>query len=335
MEPPLAFGLRHETNRHRIEKAFNFAYTHILTKKSNNSSNDLWTASEFQVVERNGAVASNTANDAAQASTGDDELVFNEPSFDEDKEDDGGPYKPSYSKYTISLSSLPSLGRRSSRRDTSPSPHSATQPRPLTMTPSTPPNAGTQADMPSTNRTIPIRQGIDRSRIADFAVAYLKTRPEFSSIFGIRTPLFQPVYVPIVVEGKRPPPRTQDPSKLQGRWMRQLLLYMNLGKRDIIEKMTAFFSVYPSRSYVGIAFTGPWWIFTLCTPGAKENTLRWSKAFAYHTPEHDNALNIIFEAAQNHPADPRADEKLMELLDNYEDEPGMVTFVETDTPVVD
>ncbi|KAG8738144.1 hypothetical protein FRC10_007237 [Ceratobasidium sp. 414] len=328
MLPPLAFRFQHETNRHRIEKAFNFAYNHILTEKSNHSDNNLWTTSEFQVVEINGVVANNATADSAQDS-GDDDLAFDELSFNEDKQDKTDTYKPSNTVYSLPVVSLPSLRKRSARRNTSPSPRPADPTELLTMGPSTPPNTGAQADMPSTDRTIPIRQGIDQSRIADFAVAYLKTKPESSTIFGISVPLFQPVHIPIIVEGKRPPPRTNNPSGVEPGtgWKSRLLAYMHLGKRDIIDKRSVFFSAYLSRSYVGIAFSGPWWIFTICIAGAKENTLRWSKAFAYHTPKHDKALNIIFEAAQNHPADPQADRKLVGLLDDYQDEPGLITFV--------
>ncbi|KAG8688846.1 hypothetical protein FRC08_011236 [Ceratobasidium sp. 394] len=329
MLPPLAFGLQHKTNRHRIEKAFNFAYNHILTEKSNHSDNDLWTTSEFQVVEINGAAAGNTTTDPTQDD--DDDLDFNEVSIDKDEDEDdrSGTYQAPKMVYRLSVISLPPLRQRPTRRNTSPSPLPATPPEPLTMAPSTPPNAGTQPDMPSTDHTIPIRQGIDQSRIADFAVGFLKTKPESSDIFGISVPLFEPVHVPIIVEGKRPPPRISKSPRVEPTkgWKNRFLTYMDLGKRDISDKRKVFFSVYPSRSYVGITFSGPWWIFTICIPEVKADTLRWSKAFAYHTPEHDKALNIIFKAAQSHPEDPQADQKLVELLSNYEDEPGVVNFV--------
>ncbi|KAG9089016.1 hypothetical protein FRC06_001738 [Ceratobasidium sp. 370] len=183
--------------------------------------------------------------------------------------------------------------------------------------------------MPLTDRTIPIRQGIDRSRIADFAVAYLETKPGSRSIFGISVPLFQLVRIPIIVEVKRPPPRTDVSSGVESEFLRDRIFgHMELGKRDIVEKMQVFFSAYPSTSYVGMVFTGPWWIFTLCTPGATEATLRWSKAFAYDNPKHDDALNIIFNAAQNHPDNPQADGNLVRLLGQCEEpDVTMLTFV--------
>ncbi|KAG9083199.1 hypothetical protein FRC06_004658 [Ceratobasidium sp. 370] len=188
------------------------------------------------------------------------------------------------------------------------------------MAPSTPPNAPVQTDVPSTNRTLPIRKGVDRSCIADFAVAYLKTKPESCKIFGINVPLFQLVHIPIIVEGKRPPSRDNISSGVESETLKdQVLGYMNWGKQDILDKMPVFFSAYPSSSYVGIAFTGPWWAFTICTPGATESTLRWSKVFAYDNPKHDDALNVIFNAAQNRPDDPQADEDLVKLLDQYEE----------------
>ncbi|KAG8738148.1 hypothetical protein FRC10_007241 [Ceratobasidium sp. 414] len=322
MLPPLAFGLLHETNRHRIEKAFNFAYNHILTERSNHSKNNLWTTSEFQVVQRNGVATNSATTDEAQ-STNDDVFDFDELSANEDKEDKSGTYRGSRLTYSLPVVPLSSLHRRSqtsTQRDTSPSPRSENPPDLPTATPSTPPNARTQPDMPSTDRTIPIRQGIDRSRIADFAVAYLETKPGSRSIFGMSVPLFQLVRIPIIVEGKRPPPRTDMSSGVEPELLRdQIFGYMDLGKRDIIEKMPAFFSAYPSTSYVGIVFAGPWWTFTICTPGATETTLRWSKVFAYDSPKHEDALNIIFHAAQNHPDNPQADGSLVGLLEQYAD----------------
>ncbi|KAG8739396.1 hypothetical protein FRC10_005662 [Ceratobasidium sp. 414] len=318
MIPPLCFGLQRETNRHRIEKPFNFAYNHILTAKSNFSNNDLWTTSEFQAVGINAGLT-NTSTVNTGEDIDDEDPGYKQPAYDEDAADHTGTYK-AY-RVSVSLQQTARQTRRGTRaRDTSPSPRSAMQPESQPLVPTTPPSAHTEPDTPPSNKTIPIRAGIDQSRIADFAVAYLKNKLEFSKIFGIRVPLFEVVYVPIIVEAKRPPSRSEVFAPRPKRLLEEYAgTFMEFGKADIATKQSIFFSAYPSRSYVGIAFAGPWWVFTICTPGATLDTLRWSKAFAYYTQQHDDALDVIFKAAQNHPENPQEDVALVQLLERYEE----------------
>ncbi|KAG9102385.1 hypothetical protein FS749_004171 [Ceratobasidium sp. UAMH 11750] len=320
MIPPLCFGLQHETNRHRIEKPFNFAYNHILTAKSNFSDNDLWTTSEFQAVGINAALAINTTVNRDE-NIDNEGLGYKEPPFNEDVADRSGSYKG----YRVSVSLQPATrqSRRQPRaRNASPSPRPATQLEPRPLVPATPPRVHTEPDTPPSNRTIPIRTGIDQSRIADFAVAYLKNKSQSCEIFGVKVPLFEVVYVPIIVEAKRPPSRSELFTPESKRLLEDYAAtYMEFGKADIATKQSIFFSAYPSRSYVGIAFAGPWWVFTICTPDATVDTLRWSKAFAYHTQLHDDALNVIFKAAQNYPENPQEDVALVRLLERYEEIP--------------
>ncbi|KAG9090673.1 hypothetical protein FRC06_000936 [Ceratobasidium sp. 370] len=316
MIPPLGFGLLHETNVHRIEKPFNFAYNHILTAKSNFSHNDLWTTSEFQAVGIDAGLANNAGDNSDWDF--DEDLGYKETSFDEDVADKTGTYKAPRSLVPLRQTARESR-RKPHARDISPSPRSATQLTSRSLAPATPPGAGPDPDTPPTNKTIPIRPGIDQSRIADFAVAFLKNKPEFSEIFGIQVPRFEVVYVPIVVEAKRPPSRLEVFAPRPKRLEEYARAFMEIGKGDIATKRSIFFSAYPSSSYVGIAFTGPWWVFTICTPAATLGRLRWSKAFGYYTQRHDDALDIIFKAAQKHPENPQEDAALVQLLERYEE----------------
>ncbi|KAG9076612.1 hypothetical protein FRC06_009409 [Ceratobasidium sp. 370] len=318
MIPPLCFGLQRETNKHRIEKPFNFAYNHILTAKSNFSDNDLWTTSEFQAVAINAGLANNAATNGDRDIENEDP-GYKEPPFDEDTADRTGTYRG----YRVSVSlhqTARQTRRKTHARDTSPSPRSAVQPESHTLVLTTPPSALIEPDTPPSNKTIPIRAGIDQSRIADFAVAYLKNKLEFSNIFGIQVPLFEVVYVPIIIEAKRPPSRSDVFASQPKRQLEEYAsTFMEFAKADIATKQSIFFSAYPSCSYVGIAFAGPWWVFTICTPGATLDTLRWSKAFAYYTQQHDDALDVIFKAAQNRPENPQEDVALAQLLEHYEE----------------
>jgi hypothetical protein len=312
------------------------AYTHILTQKSNSAPNsNLWTSSEYQVVTADQADVM-PVDEAADDESDDDE-------FDMEKglKRAGGTYRRS--NYKAPIASLrppppPQLRerrptqqyqrqRQPERRNTSPSPSPAVPLRPFpSLVPNTPQNPRARPEEPSSNATVSIPPGPDRTRISDFAVAYLVSGQKSRMIYGFRVPRFRIVNVPIVVEAKRPPSRS-SPLYGQGAFERRVAHFMDEGKADIGKKMSYLFEAHPSDSYIGIAFTGSWWAFTICTPNAMRENLRWSKAFFYHSYQHECAMRTIFDAAENCPKNPQEHPELVELLNRFEETGDSLTFV--------
>jgi hypothetical protein len=149
---------------------------------------------------------------------------------------------------------------------------------------------------------------------------------ESRMIYGFQVQEFKVVNVPFVVEGKRPPSRSN--ILFEQKPLEALVdQFMGQGKTDIGDKMPYFFSAHPSDSYIGIAYSGPWWAFTICTPGATTGNLRWSKAFVYHSHQSELAMSTLFNAAQNFPQSPQKDLELLALLTEFEETRGSFTFV--------
>ncbi|KAG8736252.1 hypothetical protein FRC10_009544 [Ceratobasidium sp. 414] len=320
------------------------AYLELLIQRSNRSLGNLWTTSELQAVQLDGEVLANAATSGGEPH--DDIPPADDEKTGEETDDEDDVFCPPRSVRNNHSGSVqvPARSMRSRRPNlfgpllltipvaassTAPAtPSTPTIPSALTtsLAPTTPPNSCTTPEIPLTDRTIPIRQGIDRTRIADFAVAYLKAKPEgIRMIFDIEVPLLDVFHIPIIVEGKRPPSREVYISKPEV-WPDFIRRNLDEAKDDIYIKQSVFFGAYPSRSYIGIAFSGPWWAFTICTRESPQ-ALRWSKAFAYHTQAHQDAFDVIFRTAQDHPGNPQEDRQLIELLNQYEETEDTLTFV--------
>jgi hypothetical protein len=298
-------------------------YNHILTQKNNCAlNNDLWTSPEFQVVTSD-QIHEFAADDEAGSASDEEDVEF-----DVVKHDISGKYRaPSLKAFSLPPPRTRLRDRQFKQRDTSPSPAPATTAQPLSsLLVETPQAARGKAEEPSSNETVAILPGPDRTRIADFAVAYLVPGLKSRLIYGIQVIELEIVNVPIIIEGKRPPSRSNS-SVGKGSLENRVAEFMSQGKADIARKMPFFFNAHPSDSYVGIAFAGPWWSFTICTPDAIKNDLRWSKAFYYYSHHNKSALSTIFDAAQNFPADPQKDPKLCALLNDFEEEGKSLTFV--------
>ncbi|QRV92031.1 hypothetical protein RhiJN_20049 [Ceratobasidium sp. AG-Ba] len=282
MDPPLCFPLRYSTNPHQTERAFYFAYAHILASKTNEAGSDLYTASEC----RAGGETKLVDTDESDQDSEDDDVENS--SFDVEKDDDGRdaylPPKSISNKVQLFQTLRRPLTRTAGSLNARLPTGSATT---LPVTPVAHPvdpvparSSKTPAEM---DHTVSLPNG-GRSRIADFAVGYFKidkTASGSCNLYDIQVPFLSAVQVTIIIEGKRPPSRKNPQSKsLPERVMESF----SHAKADIAKKAQVFFDAFPSNSFVGIAFSGPWWIFTICIPGASLKNLRWSKAFAYHTP---------------------------------------------------
>ncbi|KAH7332686.1 hypothetical protein B0J17DRAFT_722203 [Rhizoctonia solani] len=67
-------------------------------------------------------------------------------------------------------------------------------------------------------------------------------------------------FVVVYLEGKRLPSHEASGAEFE----RELNGLLQLGRKDIDTKRPFFFEVYPCISFVGIAFAGPYWQFSIC-----------------------------------------------------------------------
>ncbi|QRV77204.1 hypothetical protein RhiJN_05219 [Ceratobasidium sp. AG-Ba] len=237
---------------------------------------------------------------------------YDEPSFASAPESDEEYHPSPYKTKNPQPFQLVRRSHRTADSETDQSSELLLQQRLPVIDPVTPSKKRLPIKTPGTKETIRFRQGIDRARIADFAVGYFKIKEGSQNIYGIPVPLLEPAYIPIIVEGKRPPSRRTAPIQaLEEHILNQLAI----AKLDITRKSSVFFSTSPNLSYIGIAFAGCWWCFTICVRGVDMKVVAWSKVFTYlNPPEHEAALDIIIHAAQNYPDNPEGDQRLLEFL---------------------
>lgn len=336
MKPYLAalmYALLESTNYYQLERPGYIFWNHVLVSRSNmNTRNHLWTGPEHPAITR---VGESEDFDRSYYDEDEDKLDNDNRSEDESREVADSrvldpDYDPDDSLQTTSFFDH-ALPRRSAEvpvdvQKASPPPElQQSAPEPLksaseyylrSRKPSPihdhPPVAA-QAGFGATTSG-PVRKRYER--IVDFGVNYLEIddASKKSDVLHFKLRNLKPVKVPIVVEGKRAPDRV---TNINAETFQVRLTYLlNLAYQDFDEKRRFFFEAYSCKSFVAIAFAGPYWSFAICRSDL--SPLTWSQPISVESTAHKTILDTIFAVAEAHPNDPGMDMRMKGLIRQYQ-----------------
>ncbi|KAG8729390.1 hypothetical protein FRC11_008863 [Ceratobasidium sp. 423] len=339
-EDALAFAQIKSTNPEHWERPWYMPWIHTLLTRSNAvDTSYLWTSAEFPV-----GVGRGTSKDIFTRAKAEANLQDPVTSDDSDTPFDSMFYVP-----PSSLVQTPMKHAKKRKHDAShQSPQTAPPKTPLGKYKFIPPVSfpTTQGDSPishpeashsvkqqgnSSTEVTPARsqrddtfsgdehwQKIYRTRIVDFAVVYLlRDQKELVKIDRDELHGFRQIKVPIVVEGKRSPALEAPGAEFE----RELLALLVLAQVDIDRKRLFFFEAYPCISFIGIAFAGSYWTFTICESNSLE-WLSWSKPISMESDAHAFVLDVIFTASEDLPENPGGHTELQEILTKHIFMPG-------------
>ncbi|CAE6451248.1 unnamed protein product [Rhizoctonia solani] len=319
----LAYALLESTNPLQLERPGYTYWNHVFVSYSNAKNNFLWTSPDHPVVVH---IGEHTVYDCSWYDEEDDDDEEDEYAESNEKEvdsrildsdynpDDSRSIRSSFFGEALALPQSSTQNLHVAQEDSSP-PQSVKYPlRPRSLYPIhnyTGHNLQAGVNSPCSGR-----RRTRRERIVDFAVKYLAPdgASEEIKLLDFTLPSLKPVKVPIVAEGKRAPGRanTNNSEAIED----HLKVLLQLAYRDFIIKRQFIFKAYSCKSFIAIAFAGPYWSFAVCQSDL--SPLIWSKPISAASKVHGTVLKRLFQAAETSPDDPGAVDGIDKLVRQYQ-----------------